>query len=214
MNPLATTLICMLAVPLAGMLPTQASAAPRDIQLPTETAKLRPSALPGFELATQKCAVCHSADYIAYQPPQMNQSQWTAEVAKMQGTYGAQINPTDIKLIGIYLAATYGDASTVAATDLALKNAAAESPKTTGINAQALLNKNACLGCHAVSQKIVGPAYRDVAAKYNADPQAIAKIAASIRQGGAGRWGAVPMPAFASLSEPELKALAVYVLAQ
>ena len=146
MNPLATTLICMLAVPLAGMLPTQASAAPRDIQLPTETAKLRPSALPGFELATQKCAVCHSADYIAYQPPLMNQSQWTAEVAKMQGTYGAQINPTDIKLIGTYLAATYGDASSVPPADLALKNVTAGAAQPSGVEAQALLKPDlSCL---------------------------------------------------------------------
>lgn len=214
MNPFARTLICMLAVPIAGMLPTQPSAAPRDIQLPPETARLRPSALPGFEIAAQKCGVCHSADYIAYQPPHMNQAQWTAEVAKMQGTYGAPITATDIKLVGIYLAATYGDASTVAPADLALKNVAAGAAQPSGIDAQALLNKNACLGCHSVSQKIVGPAYRDVAAKYKADPQAITKIAASIRQGGTGRWGAVPMPAFPSLSEPELKALAEFVMAQ
>ena len=214
MTPFARTLICLLAVPIAGMLPTQPSAAPQAIQLPPETAKLLPSTLPGFEIATRKCGVCHSADYVAYQPPQMNQAQWTAEVSKMQGTYGAQINATDIKLIGIYLAATYGDASTVPAADLALKNAAAGSQQSTGIDAQALLNNNACLGCHSVSQKIVGPAYRDVAAKYKTDPEAITKIAASIRQGGTGRWGAVPMPAFPSLSEPELKALADFVMAQ
>ena len=214
MSPLARTLACMLAVPIAGMLPTHPSAAPRDIQLPTETAKLRPSALPGFEIATQKCGVCHSADYIAYQPPHMSQAQWAAEVSKMQGTYGAQINATDIKLVGIYLAATYGDASTVPAADIALKNVAAGSPQPSGIDAQALLNKNGCLACHSASQKIVGPAYHDVATKYKADPQAIAKIAASIRQGGTGQWGAVPMPAFSSLSEPELKALAEFVMAQ
>ena len=113
MRPWTRTLICLLAIPTAGMLPMAPSAAPRTIQLPPETAPLRPSAMPGFELATQKCAVCHSADYIAYQPPHMSQAQWTAEVAKMQGTYGAQITATDIKLIGTYLAATYGDASSV-----------------------------------------------------------------------------------------------------
>jgi cytochrome c len=77
-----------------------------------------------------------------------------------------------------------------------------------------LLNANACLGCHAIDKKIVGPAYHDVAAKYQGDPQALAKLAASIRQGGAGKWGPVPMPASAGLSDAQVKALAEFVLKQ
>ena len=55
---------------------------------------------------------------------------------------------------------------------------------------QALLNTNACLGCHATAQKMAGPAYHDGAAKYNADPNALTKLQASIRAGGLGEWGA------------------------
>lgn len=91
-----------------------------DIQLPQETAQLKPSDLPGFVVAAQKCALCHSADYINFQPPGMTKAQWTAEMTKMQHVYGAPISDAEVKLLGIYLAATYGDASTVTAADRAL----------------------------------------------------------------------------------------------
>lgn len=76
--------------------------------------------MPGFVIAAQKCALCHSADYIRFQPPGMTKTQWTAEMTKMQHTYGAPITDVEVKLLGIYLAATYGDASTVTAADRAL----------------------------------------------------------------------------------------------
>ena len=93
---------------------------PVEIRLPPETAQLKPSELPGFVVAAQKCALCHSADYISFQPPGMTKAQWTAEMVKMQHTYGAPIDDTEVRLLGIYLAATYGDASTVTAADRAL----------------------------------------------------------------------------------------------
>ena len=93
---------------------------PVEIRLPPETAQLKPSELPGFVVAAQKCALCHSADYISFQPPGMTKAQWTAEMVKMQHTYGAPIDDAEVRLLGIYLAATYGDASTVTAEDRAL----------------------------------------------------------------------------------------------
>jgi cytochrome c551/c552 len=197
-------------------------AAPVGIKLPPETAKLRPAPLPGYAVATQKCAICHSADYINYQPPGMNQAQWTAEVAKMQHAYGAPIGDDEVKQIGAYLAVAYGtakagDAAVVAATAAASKPATAipaAAQPAGAADVQALLNGNACLGCHAVDKKIVGPAFRDVSAKYKGDAQAIDKVESSIRQGGVGKWGQVPMPPMASLSESQLKALAEYVLKQ
>jgi hypothetical protein len=109
------------ALPVLGCLAAAVGiAGPVDIRLPPETAQLRPAELPGFVIAAQKCAICHSADYINYQPPGMTLTQWTAEMAKMQHTYGAPIDDTEVKLLGIYLAATYGDASTVTAADRAM----------------------------------------------------------------------------------------------
>ena len=106
--------------PVLGCVAAVGNAGPADIQLPPETAQLRPSELAGFVIAAQKCAICHSADYINYQPPGMTLTQWTAEMTKMQHTYGAPIDDAEVKLLGIYLAATYGDASTVTATDRAM----------------------------------------------------------------------------------------------
>lgn len=82
----------------------------KQITLPAETAELPKSGLPGYQLATQKCIMCHSVDYIRYQPPGMNQAQWTAEVAKMKHAYGAWLTEAEIKSIGEYLAVVYGAA--------------------------------------------------------------------------------------------------------
>ncbi|MFN3829939.1 MAG: c-type cytochrome [Tepidimonas ignava] len=77
--------------------------------------------------------------------------------------------------------------------------------------AKALAQKNACMGCHAVDKKLVGPAYKDIAAKYKGmKPE---ELAASIKKGGAGKWGPVPMPAQAALSDADAKLLAEWVLA-
>ncbi len=204
-----------IAMLFATVVSTLAFAAPADIKLPDETAKLKSSPLAGYAVAQQKCGICHSADYVDYQPPGMTKAQWTAEMAKMQHAYGAPISDEDVKLLGIYLASTYGDAKSVTDADRALKPAevdAADAPKA--IDVQALLTANGCLACHAIDKKIFGPAYHDVAAKYKADPQALAQVATNIRQGGSGRWGNLPMPAFANLSADEGKALAEYVLKQ
>ncbi|MDB5929111.1 MAG: cytochrome [Polaromonas sp.] len=186
-----------------------------SIKLPPETAALKPSILPGYQLALQKCGICHSADYIKLQPPAMTQPQWTAEVRKMQHAYAAPLSDQDINAIGEYLAVAYGGAQPAPSAVSAVPAPPVAPPAAArAVDVQALLGANACLGCHAINQKIVGPAYRDVALKYKGDAQAQARLEASIRAGSAGKWGAVPMPAFAALSPQELKALAAFVLRQ
>lgn len=76
---------------------------------------------------------------------------------------------------------------------------------------QALAQKKNCMACHAVEKKVVGPAYKDVAKKY-AGQDVAAKLAAKIRQGGSGVWGAIPMPANPQVSDAEAKQLASWVL--
>lgn len=75
-----------------------------------------------------------------------------------------------------------------------------------------LAQKNACTACHAVDKKLVGPAFQDVAKKYEGQPDAVSKLADNIRKGGSGKWGAVPMPAQPALSEADAKTLAQWVL--
>jgi cytochrome c len=77
---------------------------------------------------------------------------------------------------------------------------------------QALATAKNCMACHAVDKKLVGPAYKEVAAKYAGQKDAADKLAVKIQKGGAGVWGPVPMPANPQVSEAEAKKLAAWVL--
>ncbi len=77
---------------------------------------------------------------------------------------------------------------------------------------QALATSRNCMACHAVDRKVVGPAYKDVAAKYKGDKTAADKLALKIMKGGAGVWGPVPMPANVQVTEAESRKLAAWVL--
>ncbi len=61
--------------------------------------------------------------------------------------------------------------------------------------AEDALNKGGCMACHAKDKKLVGPAFKDVAAKYKGQGDAVAKLTEKVRKGGAGVWGPIPMPA-------------------
>jgi cytochrome c len=76
----------------------------------------------------------------------------------------------------------------------------------------ALAQSKNCMACHNVDKKVVGPAYKDVAAKYKADKTAVDKLANKIIKGGSGVWGPVPMPANAQVNEAEAKKLATWIL--
>lgn len=77
---------------------------------------------------------------------------------------------------------------------------------------QALAQKNACMACHAAQQKLVGPAFQDVASKYAAQADAQAYLVKSIKAGGSGKWGPVPMPAQPALSDADTQTLAAWIL--
>jgi cytochrome c len=76
-----------------------------------------------------------------------------------------------------------------------------------------LAQKKSCLACHAADKKLVGPSYKDVAAKYAGQKDAAAKLAEKIQKGGVGAWGQVPMPANPQVNAEEAKQLAAWVLA-
>ncbi|MGI4777009.1 MAG: c-type cytochrome [Janthinobacterium lividum] len=77
----------------------------------------------------------------------------------------------------------------------------------------ALARSKNCMSCHAVERKLLGPSFRDVAAKYKDKAGAAEMLAAKIRKGGAGVWGPVPMPANNQVSEADARKLAEWVLA-
>jgi cytochrome c len=69
-----------------------------------------------------------------------------------------------------------------------------------------------CTACHAVDKKLIGPAYKDVAAKYASDKDAVAKLAKKVREGGVGAWGQIPMPANPQVSADEATNLVKWIM--
>jgi cytochrome c len=78
-------------------------------------------------------------------------------------------------------------------------------------NPQLAQSKN-CMSCHQIDAKLVGPAYKDVAAKYAGQADAVAKLSQKVMKGGAGVWGPVPMPANPQVNEAEAKQLVQWIL--
>lgn len=78
----------------------------------------------------------------------------------------------------------------------------------------ALATAKNCMSCHNIDKKVVGPAYKDVAAKYRGDKTAATRLATKIMEGGGGVWGVVKMPSNPQVSEAEAKKLAAWVLSQ
>lgn len=78
---------------------------------------------------------------------------------------------------------------------------------------EALAKKGNCTSCHAVDKKVVGPAFKDVAAKYKGDAGAVDTLVAKVKTGGSGVWGEMPMPPTAGLSDEEIRTLVTWILA-
>jgi sulfite dehydrogenase (cytochrome) subunit B len=105
---------CPLRASIAAVLAlaaTSARAAPDTYALPEATAQFRPAPdaahAAGFQAAQENCLTCHSADYVAMQPPKKGQAFWDAEVAKMIKVYRAPIAEEQAKAIAAYLGAAY-----------------------------------------------------------------------------------------------------------
>jgi cytochrome c len=91
--------------------------------------------------------------------------------------------------------------------------AANNGPALTFEQGQALAKQMACLGCHQVKAKRVGPGFTQVAQRYAGQPEAFEYLSQMIRKGGRGKWGAIPMPAQTQVSEQQAKELAQWILA-
>jgi cytochrome c len=77
-----------------------------------------------------------------------------------------------------------------------------------------LAKKHACFACHTVDKKMVGPAYKDVAAKYRSDKEAAKKLALKVKNGSQGVWGTVPMPPNSAVPDADINALVKWILSQ
>ena len=75
-----------------------------------------------------------------------------------------------------------------------------------------LAQKKNCMACHALAQKVIGPAYKDVAAKYAVQPDAVAKLVPKVMKGGSGVWGQVPMPPNVAIPTADITELVTWIL--
>jgi cytochrome c len=95
---------------------------------------------------------------------------------------------------------------------LALLLTASAVAATPALANEELAKKSACTACHAIDKKLVGPSYKDVAAKYKADKGAEAKLIEKVKKGGSGVWGQVPMPPNANVKDEDVKTLVKWIL--
>jgi len=98
------------------------------------------------------------------------------------------------------------------AAAVALSAAGPAGAQTAGAQGLALARQKNCMSCHAQSRALLGPALRDIAAKYASRPDAQSYLARKITDGSAGVWGPVPMPANTQLSGAQAAALAAWIL--
>ena len=95
-----------------------------------------------------------------------------------------------------------------------LAAAAAASVSLPAAASDELAKKHACFACHATDKKLVGPSYKDVAAKYRGDKGAAASLFDKVKKGGQGVWGQVPMPPNGHVPDADIKALVKWILSQ
>jgi len=89
----------------------------------------------------------------------------------------------------------------------------ADSSAASALAGYEIAKQNACLGCHTVDRKLVGPAFRDIAAKYKGDVGAQGRLEKKVRDGGAGVWGVIPMPSHPRMSDGDIRTVVAWVLA-
>lgn len=158
----------------------------------------------GSELTTARCVICHDATHITRS--RLSRAEWEDNIQVMI-TRGMPIAPDEIPIVVDYLA-TYYSHDAVPAAVPAVAAAAVEDP------VQKLLTTNACVACHAIERKLVGPGFREIAQRYQGDSAAPDKLARKIREGGAGAWGSTPMPPHPQLSGADLALIVAWVMRQ
>lgn len=94
----------------------------------------------------------------------------------------------------------------VAPSSIASGSTAASSKAT------ALLNQHNCVACHGITNKIVGPGFSEIMAKYKGDTGAQIRLEAKVKNGGSGAWGPIPMPPHASIKDEDIKAMVRWIL--
>ena len=99
-----------------------------------------------------------------------------------------------------------------AEVEAAVTEAVEEVAAATTVDAQTLATSSGCMGCHQLEAKVVGPAYKEVAAKYKDEAGALDMLIGKVKAGGVGTWGQIPMPPNAHVSEEDIRTIVEWVL--
>ncbi len=153
----------------------------------------------GSDLTTARCATCHDAQHITRAP--LSRGEWEFSIKNMRER-GAPMEPGEVPVILEYLATYYNRDTPAPPPDPAASGYGLDGGDDPVAR---LLNANACIACHTIDKRVVGPSFREVAAKFAGDGDAAGKLAKKIREGGAGGWGNVPMPPNPAISESDLQ---------
>jgi cytochrome c len=160
---------------------------------------------PGATLTESKCRICHELEHI--RRAQLSPGEWADNIKNMRER-GAPLTDAEVEVIHKYLSTYYNRD----------QPAPPPGPDTLagggGDPVQQMVNAHACMGCHAMDKRVVGPSFKEVAAKYAGDAAAPQRLAAKIRHGGAGAWGQVPMPPNPAVPDDHLKLIVDWVLQQ
>jgi sulfite dehydrogenase len=160
---------------------------------------------PGSTLTETKCKICHELQHIRRTP--LSRGEWADNLKNMKER-GTPMTEAEQAVILDYLSVYYNREKPAPEPSADTLATASDDP------IEKLLGANGCTACHNVDKKVVGPSFREVAAKYAGDSAAPARLAAKMRAGGQGAWGNVPMPPNPGLSEQDARALASWVLGQ
>jgi cytochrome c551/c552 len=159
----------------------------------------------GAEVVAAKCGVCHDLSHITRS--RLARGEWEDNLAMMVKRGMPPIAPAETAAILDYLTLHYGPKGPAAGARF-FGDAVAGAPR----DVNQLLAANACTGCHAVDTRVVGPSFREVAAKYSGLAD-VSPLVRKLREGSIGTWGQVPMPAMPQISAADAEALVRHVLA-
>ena len=90
---------------------------------------------------------------------------------------------------------------------------AADAQAAEPVPGEDLARKNACTACHSTEQKLVGPAFKEIAAKYKGQNGATAMLSEKVKKGSSGGWGQIPMPPNGQAPDEDIKAIVEWILA-
>jgi sulfite dehydrogenase len=156
---------------------------------------------PGSTLTENKCKICHELQHIRRTP--LSRGEWADTLRNMKER-GTPMSDAEMAVILDYLSAYYN------------RERPAPAPSAdslvSGNPMQQLLDRHACSGCHALDKRVVGPSFREIAARYASNPTS--SLAKKIREGSKGAWGVVPMPPNSAVPEADARSLSGWILQQ